>query len=141
MARRKFVADIGIGSTDMLFNLLLFFFITTVLVAKAPSLADDVAVPGGDSKAVPVVVRLDGAPTDDQPARFSLKSAGNVAAPPAELGIGAWLKQVCDVPATGDDKPTPVVVQIECPDDVTHAQCKRGVRDLWLAAPACQYQY
>lgn len=141
MSRRRFVPDSGVAAVDMLFNMMLFFFLTTVVSVKARTLADDVAVPGGDENIAPIVVRLESPPREETPGVFSLQSPGKHPAPAADAPIPQWLKDLCDAAAAQGDNASPVVVQIECTDHLTHAQCKRGVKELWQAAPACNYQY
>jgi hypothetical protein len=141
MRRRRYTPDSSISTVDMLFNVLLFFFLTTVLSVKARSLADDVKVPGADDAGAPVVVRLEAPATDAAPARFSLQSPGQHAPPASDAEIPGWLAGICGATATAGDEAKSVIVQVECTDTTTHAQCKGGVRDLWQRAPRCDYQY
>lgn len=134
MKNKKFRPDFSVGMLDLVFLLLTLFFILTVISVQSPSLADNVATNQGNEERSPVVLSLSGQGYNKiDPPEISLVSSGNLDSPVAGDSILYWLSQICST--------KPAVVQVNCPENVTHLTCKRMLFYIRKNAPSCNYQY
>lgn len=127
MKTRRFVPNAGLGMLDLVFLLCLLFFLTTVLSVRRMAFMQEVADEEASGPKAPVVVRL-----DPRGPRFELVSAGARRGPEG-APLEAWLAATCSL--------TPTPVEVACPEDATHADCKRGLLALRSAARDCAYRY
>ncbi|MEL6188025.1 MAG: hypothetical protein AAFU79_25665 [Myxococcota bacterium] len=127
MTSRRFVPNAGLGMLDLVFLLCLLFFLTTVLSVRRMAFMQEVADEEAAGPKRPVVVSL-----DPSGPRFELISAGDRPGP-GSGPLEAWLAVTCAA------SPTPV--EVACPEDATHAECKRGLLALRSAARDCAYRY
>ncbi len=110
--------DTATGSTDLAWNLVQLFFLTTVLAARPGSAADEAVTPGAEPD--PVVVTL----IATEPPRFALPDGSDpsthLAVACAESGARARLM---------------------CPEDLPHGRCRAALRELARTAQGCRWAY
>jgi hypothetical protein len=127
--------DLSTGMTDLCWNLVQIFFLTTLILAR-PRLG--LVEAAGDGDGEPVVVGLSrlGPPdtADDELPVLAVQARGPLTAPTPGESVIDWLAEGCR--AGG-----PISVQLECPADSTHRACQALAVALIHAAPACRVQY
>lgn len=136
----KLQMDTSTGTSDLAWNLVMLFFITTFIALRpASGLVGDVAAEDGPAEGTPVVVawpadavdRLAAEPVDL--ALLEVVEPGSLSRPAAGERAEAWLQAACVVEA-------PPTVLVRCPGDATHTQCQRLLKALLRQGP-CHFRY
>lgn len=127
----SFVPDNRTAMLDLVFLLFGFFFVTTVISVRAPSVADDVASEDPGKNEAAIVVQIESFEATGP--RLVLVSNADRAAPVAGASVQTWLATTCGTKTAR--------VEVGCPDDATHVACKKGLSRIRRQAPACRYRY
>ena len=127
----------GSAAADLFGLLFVVLFVLAMLVARAAS--DELQVPpSGDRASQPI--RVTAAAAGDGYS-FSVEGTGGRGEPAtgSSNGVLTWLAGQCPQPRDRTAARPPVV--LTCPDDMTHARCKRALVALGRRAPHCAYRY
>ncbi len=118
--------DTATGATDLAWNLVQIFFLTTVLAANVTAQSDPAAAPGsGPTEPVAVGFAGESLTLD----ALEVRREGQI-----ESGQAAFssLRTACA---------TSTPARLSCPPDASHGDCRAALAELRHRAPGCRWSY
>lgn len=120
----RLTLDASTGNTDLAWNLVLIFFLTTFIALRPAT--EGVRPADGGVQGTPLVLAAgaEGA---------GIEAVHVVAGAPTTLPVADVLARHC----TSRDQ----VASLRCPDERSHRSCRELLQDLARRAPTCTWQY